>query len=1080
MSRESTASPQPTPPLATKVSPFHPPIIPTATASGQQWHGLGDDERSLSPASVQEQLPSATQNYSYTPFSDSITTSGGDGVDGVARKEPAKEADLSDEGEPTSPSASIPEEHDTSRSTLVEEEEEEEKEEVGGGEDQQQQVVVAASVERGEKEETFAHEDKPLEDLSARSDTNSEHSSEASAKEKDDELVDIEQLTEPSEEEPPVGQGIPPGEQYSESFEEPSSVPLSKTPPLRSSTPPPELEDEATIATTAKERPLSEERSDIPEQNEDEQEVPVLGSHDGKTGEETDYQIGQRVLVGNVMAGTIRYVGCTHFADGLWVGVEIDLPRGRNDGSIDGQKYFTCEPKHGLFAPPWKISIDKEEENPEYEEDRQPPFEDEASSVAEELEIEEQLSSEPEQEDYDKDDQVRMDEEASPLPQRGSPPPEEGAYSPDFEPSPDEEEPEEEEEEEGEFVGQPPTSDEYQWPPSGETEREPSPVTSRHLEKEGGTPPTAYQHLEDQEEEVKSQVSETDKEMEKITKEIGDGTAGKGTLNVTEHPPPASETHETLGVKSESFPQAPEVANQRSQSATPTPAPPPEFAEGASKEISIEPPPPPPPLQVTGEVVSTLKQASDVISEELAQELTNEAYETMHNIWKAKRESQLASTTGQTKEAVEVETAALVEIPQDKLTLEDKADRVTDQLLMLLLQSETNLACSIHNFKKSQEEETHVQGILSPTTKVRSHQLPSPTATEPERPVLSPVPEEDDQNEDDEEKQEEVVVTPTVSPTRKSAPAKLTLTSGSIIESSPPPLSPPSPYRTSHFIPSFTPAADEFSPPGSPPKHLSQASAARVAAGEKTPFFSSQDRDRKGIVGIEPSTSTESITSLLDSLKLKTAQCMVPSERANINKVVESSWQVCKEIGFDRLHSCSPSCPSNILGMFSDLHELSPEENHCRKAYLELVFNLTVETLRSLHHSSEATPIWTQESAVRALLAPKHKNGGKVTLERVQKKVYRALMRGQLPSQLPTVKFLRGMKRPGGREIDFVDAILIKELREEEPGWIDYCGDEASVKTKTADAILDTLISETVQIMSEIGRKRCLRQRTYS
>jgi hypothetical protein len=491
-----------------------------------------------------------------------------------------------------------------------------------------------------------------------------------------------------------------------------------------------------------------------------------------------------------------------------------------------------------------------------------------------------------------------------------------------------------------------------------------------------------------------------------------------------------------------------------------------------------------------GEAVSTLNQASEVISEELAQELTNEAYETMHNIWKVKREAQLG-TKGQ---ATEYEATDVMKAPLDKeakLSLEDKADRVTDQLLALLLQSETNVACSIHNFKKFQEEEEEHVPLRIHIPEKTEEDTPSPTSPrtilprspisrEPERPVLSPVPEEpqDDDNEEDQpepkrkpkgEEQEEEVTTPPISPLRRGAPAKLILTgtTSSIIESSPPPLSPPSPYR--NFVPSFIPAADEFSPPGSPPKHLSQASAARVAAGEKTPFLSSQDKDRKGL---ERSTSTESITSLLDSLTIKTAQCMVPSERANVDQVVERSWQVCEEIGFKHLHNRSPRCPSEILDMFSDLHELSPEENHCRRAYLELVFNLTVETLQNLHVVSNATPIWTQESAVRSILVPEHKNSGRITLEKVQKKVYKALMRGQLPSQLPAVKFLRGMKRPGGREIDFVDTILIKELREEEPGWIDYCGDEASVKMKTADAILDSLITEAVQIMCDIGKKR--------
>ena len=838
------------------------------------------------------------------------------------------------------------------------------------------------------------------------------------------------------------------------------------------------------------------------------------------------------------MAGTVRYIGHTHFAEGLWVGVEIDLPRGRNDGSIDGQRYFSCEPNYGLFAPPQKITV-VEEENPEYYDDKgeregeqqQPQFEDDASSVAEEIE-DERLSSEHEQEE-DLEGQAQpetLDENAALQPpatiaREESPPPvDDDMYSPDFESSPEESEEggadaddEEEREseakpEDGEGVGQVEAIngamtveeqrrqeiEDYQWPRSEEgSTRESTPMVefNHHAEKEATPPPVISQLLHERQAEVNreklktqtQQPSETDRETE-ITEKIGDEKLGKKTSQTTEHPPPASESLETLGEKSESFPQAPEVANQRSQSATPTPAPPPEFAEGAQKEISIEQPRE---LQVSGETASTLKQASEVISEELAQELTNEAYETMHNIWKVKREAQLA-TKGQPTE-YEATDVVHVKIPLDKeaeLSLEDKADRVTDQLLALLLQSETNLACSIHNFKKSQEQEeqlplrVHIpekteEEVLSPTSP-RMHLPRSPISREPERPVLSPVPEEPHDDNDEEgqtgakvkqrgEEQEEEVTTPPVSPHRRGAPAKLILTGTTsiIAESSPPPLSPPSPYGK--FIPSFIPAADEFSPPGSPPKHLSQASAARVAAGEKTPFLSSQDKERKGL---ERSTSTESITSLLDSLTIKTAQCMVPSERANVDQVVERAWQVCEEIGFENLHNCSPHCPDEILDMFSDLHELSPEENHCRKAYLELVFNLTVETLQNFHVANEATPVWTQESAVRSLLVPEHKSSGSVTLEKVQKRVYKALMRGQLPSQLPAVKFLRGMKRPGGREIDFVDTILIKELREEEPGWIDYCCDEASVKMKTADAILDSLITEAVQIMCDIGKKR--------
>ena len=33
------------------------------------------------------------------------------------------------------------------------------------------------------------------------------------------------------------------------------------------------------------------------------------------------------------------------------MGIELDQAVGKNDGSVGGEKYFTCKPKHGVFAP---------------------------------------------------------------------------------------------------------------------------------------------------------------------------------------------------------------------------------------------------------------------------------------------------------------------------------------------------------------------------------------------------------------------------------------------------------------------------------------------------------------------------------------------------------------------------------------------------------------------------------------------------------------------------------------------------------------------------------------------------------
>ncbi|XP_030063866.1 centrosome-associated protein 350 [Microcaecilia unicolor] len=68
------------------------------------------------------------------------------------------------------------------------------------------------------------------------------------------------------------------------------------------------------------------------------------------------FELGDRILVSNLHPGTLRFKGATQFAKGVWAGVELDKSEGNNNGTYDGVKYFDCEEKHGIFAPPHKIS----------------------------------------------------------------------------------------------------------------------------------------------------------------------------------------------------------------------------------------------------------------------------------------------------------------------------------------------------------------------------------------------------------------------------------------------------------------------------------------------------------------------------------------------------------------------------------------------------------------------------------------------------------------------------------------------------------------------------------------------------
>ncbi|KAJ1963684.1 hypothetical protein IWQ62_003139 [Dispira parvispora] len=72
--------------------------------------------------------------------------------------------------------------------------------------------------------------------------------------------------------------------------------------------------------------------------------------------------IGARVEVQG-KPGTIRFTGVTEFAPGKWVGIELDTPTGKNNGSVNGTAYFQCQPGYGVFVRPSQVRLTSSEQH---------------------------------------------------------------------------------------------------------------------------------------------------------------------------------------------------------------------------------------------------------------------------------------------------------------------------------------------------------------------------------------------------------------------------------------------------------------------------------------------------------------------------------------------------------------------------------------------------------------------------------------------------------------------------------------------------------------------------------------------
>ena len=73
-------------------------------------------------------------------------------------------------------------------------------------------------------------------------------------------------------------------------------------------------------------------------------------------------KIGARCQLGleSARRGEVAYIGEVEEIPGVkgpWIGVILDEPTGKNDGSVNGKRYFQCGKNKGIFVRPERIQV---------------------------------------------------------------------------------------------------------------------------------------------------------------------------------------------------------------------------------------------------------------------------------------------------------------------------------------------------------------------------------------------------------------------------------------------------------------------------------------------------------------------------------------------------------------------------------------------------------------------------------------------------------------------------------------------------------------------------------------------------
>ncbi|XP_065067788.1 centrosome-associated protein 350-like [Rhopilema esculentum] len=193
-----------------------------------------------------------------------------------------------------------------------------------------------------------------------------------------------------------------------------------------------------------------------------------------------------------------------------------------------------------------------------------------------------------------------------------------------------------------------------------------------------------------------------------------------------------------------------------------------------------------------------------------------------------------------------------------------------------------------------------------------------------------------------------------------------------------------------------------------------------------------------------------------------------------------------------QLVSDSANIVDSNLAVGQDYDEISPDEQYLRndietleselettskKLFKRMIFDVTKDLLKEVHEFKEFQKATKEPfSKPNRRVFPKfirqvHHLVGEELVETLENHVCVCL---GLKNGRPSLDVLKKRLPLNTAKKDYIDAILVEELREEEPQWVNYDEDEVCVKDQLTEGILENLLTETILVLNDIESKRTL------